>query len=42
MALRAGLRLVETGDNRYSVGWWAVDGRRLRHLEAIANSFAPG
>ena len=36
------LRLVEAGDDRYAIGYWAVDGRRLRHLEAIANSFAPG
>ena len=36
------LRLVEAGDDRYAIGYWAVDGRRLRHLEAIANSFEPG
>jgi hypothetical protein len=36
------LRLVEAGGDRYAIGYWAVDGRRLRHLEAIANSFEPG
>ena len=36
------LRLVEAGDERYAIGYWAVDERRLRHLEAIANSFRPG
>jgi hypothetical protein len=42
LALRAVLRLAEAGGERYAVGWWALDGRRLRHLEAIANSLAPG
>jgi hypothetical protein len=42
LALRSVLRLVEAGDDRFVVGWWAADERRLRHLEAIANSFEPG
>ena len=42
LALRAVLRLAEAGGERYAVGWWALDGRRLRHLEAVANSLAPG
>jgi hypothetical protein len=38
----ATLRLVEAGDDRYAIGYWAIDERRPRHLEAIANSFEPG
>jgi hypothetical protein len=41
LALDLNLRLVEALDARYAVSWWAVDEQRLRHLEAIANSFAP-
>ena len=41
LAVAARLRLVEAGDERYAISWWAADGRRLRHLEAIANSFEP-
>jgi hypothetical protein len=41
LALDMNLRLVEAGDRRYSISYWAADETRLRHLEAIANSFAP-
>lgn len=41
LALDLNLRLVEALDKRYAVSWWAVDEQRLRHLEAIANSFQP-
>jgi hypothetical protein len=34
-------RLVEAGDRRFAVTYWAADEQRMRHLEAIANSFAP-
>jgi hypothetical protein len=39
---KATLRLIEAGVDRYAISYWAADGRRLRHLEAIANSFEPG
>jgi hypothetical protein len=41
LGVEATLRLVEAGDDRYAISYWAVDERRLRHLEAIANSFEP-
>jgi hypothetical protein len=41
LALDMNLRLVEAGDQRYSISYWAAGETRLRHLEAIANSFAP-
>jgi hypothetical protein len=41
LGVEATLRLVEAGDDRYALGYWAVDEGRLRHLEAIANSFEP-
>ena len=34
-------RLVEAGEQRFAVSYWAADEQRLRHLEAIANSFNP-
>ena len=40
--LAAALRLVEAGDDRYAIGYWAINERRPRHLEAIASSFKPG
>jgi hypothetical protein len=39
--VEATLRLVEAGDDRYAISYWAADKRRFRHLEAIANSFKP-
>jgi hypothetical protein len=42
LGIWATLRLVEAGHDRYAVGWWAVDERRRRHLEAVADSFTPG
>jgi hypothetical protein len=35
------LRLVEAGDERWSIGMRAMNEQRLRHFEAIANSFKP-
>jgi hypothetical protein len=34
-------RLVAAGDRRYAIGMRAANEQRLRHFEAIANSFAP-
>jgi hypothetical protein len=34
LRVKATLRLVAVGDNRYALGYWAVDERRLRHLKA--------
>ena len=42
LALSMNLRLVEDGDRRYAVSYWAADEQRLQHLEAIANSFRAG
>lgn len=42
LGLAMNLRLVEAGDRRYAVSYWAVDEQRIGHLEAIANSFRPG
>lgn len=42
LTIAMNLRLVASGDDRFAVSYWAVDDQRLRHLEAIANSFAPG
>ena len=42
LALSMNLRLVEDGDRRYAVSYWAADEQRLQHLEAIANSFGAG
>jgi hypothetical protein len=41
VALDLNLRLVEAGDRRYAINYWAADQQRLNHLEAIANSFTP-
>jgi hypothetical protein len=41
VALDLNLRLVEAGDHRYAINYWAADEQRLAHLEAIANSFKP-
>ena len=41
MTARLRPRLVEAGDERYAISYWAADGRRLRHLEAVANPFEP-
>ncbi len=41
LALSMNQRLVEAGDRRFAVTYWAADEQRMRHLEAIANSFAP-
>jgi hypothetical protein len=41
LTLSMNQRLVEAGDLRFAVSYWAVDEQRMRHLEAIANSFSP-
>jgi hypothetical protein len=41
VALEMSQRLVEAGEQRFAVSYWAADEQRLRHLEAIANSFNP-
>ncbi|HEX8375986.1 MAG TPA: hypothetical protein VF606_12495 [Geminicoccaceae bacterium] len=41
LTLSMNQRLVEAGERRYALSYWAVDEQRMRHLEAIANSFAP-
>lgn len=41
LALSLNKRLVEAGERRFDLSYWAADEQRMRHLEAIANSFAP-
>lgn len=41
LTLSMNQRLVEAGERRFGLSYWAVDEQRMRHLEAIANSFAP-
>jgi len=41
LTLSMNQRLVEAGERRFAVSYWAVDEQRMRHLEAIANSFTP-
>ncbi|MEO1018656.1 MAG: hypothetical protein AAFY56_13340 [Pseudomonadota bacterium] len=41
LALYVQVLLVEAGDERYAVNVRTMNPRRLQHLEAIANSFAP-
>ena len=41
LALSMNQRLVEAGDRRFALTYWAADEQHMRHLEAIANSFAP-
>jgi len=36
------LRLVEEGGERYALSLWTMNEQRLRHFEAIANSFSEG
>jgi hypothetical protein len=40
--LQLELRLVEAGDERYAITFRAMNDRRQRHFEAIANGFRPG
>ncbi len=42
VALEMNQRLVLSGEQRFAVSYWGADEQRLRHLEAIANSFSPG
>ncbi len=42
LALHVQVRLVEDGDRRYAINIRTLSARRLRHFEAIANSFGLG
>lgn len=42
VAITMDQRLIEAGERRFLVSYWAADEQRMRHLEAIANSFKPG
>lgn len=41
LALHVQVRLVAAGDRRYAMNIRTLSERRLRHFEAIANSFRP-
>ncbi len=41
LELHVQVRLVEAGRRRFAINIWALDRRRLRHFEAIANGFQP-
>ncbi len=41
LGLQVVLRLVAAGDRRWAITMRAANEQRLRHFEAIANSFQP-